>query len=71
MGELPKNCLKGGGKFVQLADLREGLGKKEGGSVFERGEVDTLMHTMKMFNFDYITKEDVKEHNQNSSSWRL
>ena len=34
----------------QFADLRvgggEGLGKKEGGGVSERGRVDTLMHAM-------------------------
>ena len=36
------------GGFGQFADLRGGggLGKKEGGGVFEEGGVDTLMHTM-------------------------
>ena len=39
------NCLKRGGGLGQSADLRRGLGKKDGGVVFLRG-VDTPMHPM-------------------------
>ena len=47
-GEFTKNwyrggdCLKRGG-LGQFADLKEGLGKKDGGGVFEGGGVDTPM----------------------------
>ena len=46
-GESPK---KGRGlrQFVDLRGEGGGLGKKEG-VVFLRGEVDTIMHTMKMY----------------------
>ena len=41
-----RDCLKRGG-LGQFADLRGELDKKEGEGVFERGGVDTPMHTMR------------------------
>ena len=46
-----QNCLKTeAGGLGQFANLREGLGKKEGGRVFMGGGrlVDTPMHTMNL-----------------------
>ena len=47
------DCLKWGGGLGQFADLRKGLGRKEGGGVFERGGGggDTPMHTMDAMTF--------------------
>ena len=39
------DCLKRGRNWT-VCRFKGGLGKKEGGGVFEGGGIDTLMHTM-------------------------